>query len=38
MISIPFRLEAAACPALLPDKIKSFIFIANALIAHPAKA
>jgi hypothetical protein len=35
--AIPFRLEVAACPASLLGSVKSFIFIARPLVAHPIK-
>jgi len=34
---IPFRLEAAAFSASLPGRVKSFIFMARPLVAHPVK-
>ena len=36
-LAIPFRLEAAACPASLPGRVKSSIFIARPSVAHPVK-
>jgi hypothetical protein len=36
-IFIPFRFEAAAYSASLPVRVKSFIFIARPLVAHPVK-
>jgi len=37
VIIIPFRFEAAACSASLPGRVKSSIFIARPLVAHPVK-
>jgi len=34
---IPFRLEAAACSASLPGKVKSIIFIVRPSVALPVK-
>jgi len=34
---ISFRLEVAAYTASLPGRVKSFIFIARPLVAHPVK-